>query len=214
MVAESSEMAMPHLLRSHSPDVTALPLPEEPDEATLVARAKADRRAFAPLYHRYIAPVYRYCNRCLGDRQQAEDATSLIFTKALAAIATCRDDAFRSWLFAIAHNVIVDARRRQVVSRPLEEAAAMADGASERSPEQQALAGDDARTIRTLLGHLSPDQRQMLELRLAGLSDAEIARVLGRSHGAVRTSQYRAIARLRALVGAAEPPWETDHGAR
>lgn len=104
-------MAMPHLLRCHSPDVTTLPIPEERDEATLVARAKEDRRAFAPLYHRYIDPVYRYCNRCLGDRQQAEDATSLIFTKALAAIDTCRDDAF-PWLFAIAHNVIVDARRR------------------------------------------------------------------------------------------------------
>jgi RNA polymerase sigma-70 factor (ECF subfamily) len=87
------------------------------------------------------------------------------------------------------------------------------DGTRQRSPEALALATDDARTIQVLLAHLSADQRDLLELRLAGLTDAEIARALGRSHGAVRTSQYRAIARLRALVGTSTLPKETpdDH---
>ena len=61
----------------------------------------------------YVDPVYRYCDRCLGNCVAAEDATSLTFTDALAALASCRDDRFRSWLFTIAHNLIVDMRREQ-----------------------------------------------------------------------------------------------------
>ena len=205
---------MAHLLRNHSPTGAAPPRSNDLDEATLVALAKHDRRAFAPLYRRYVDPVYRYCDRSLGDRELAEDATSLIFTKALAGLQACRDDAFRSWLFAIAHNVIIDTHRTQMSHRPLAEAEEMADGAAERSPEAQALAGEDARTIRALLSALPADQRQLLELRLAGLSDAEIARVLGRSHGAVRTSQCRAIARLRAMVGAASTSKEASYVPR
>jgi RNA polymerase sigma-70 factor (ECF subfamily) len=188
-------------------------LEANPDEAELVAIAKRDRAAFASLYRRYVEPVYRYCDRCLGNRDAAEDATSLIFTKALAALGTCRDDCFRSWLFTIAHNVIVDMRRERHPWEPLTAAAHLVDGNGQRSPEALALAADDARTIQVLLAHLSADQRDLLELRLAGLTDAEIARALGRSHGAVRTSQYRALARLRALVGTSMLPKETpdDH---
>src|SRR5262245_35993467 len=117
---------MTNVLRLHR-SRTSPPVAEtDVDEATLVAQAKVDRRTFAPLYHRYVDAVYRYCDRCLGNRQLAEDATSLIFTKALAALSTCRDESFRSWLFAIAHNVIADARRPQAAVRPLEEAIELA----------------------------------------------------------------------------------------
>ncbi|HEU0114610.1 MAG TPA: sigma-70 family RNA polymerase sigma factor [Thermomicrobiales bacterium] len=197
---------MPSLLRTRPPTTGAAPFAGEGDglnDSTLLALAKQDRQAFAALYRRYVDAVYRYCERCLGDREAAEDAVSLTFTKALAALPRCRDDAFRPWLFTIAHNVIVDMVRKRPPAWPLAAADRLADQAPDRSPEAWALAADDARTIRALLAQLPPDQRELLELRLAGLTDAEIARVLGRSHGAVRTSQCRALARLRALVGAA-----------
>lgn len=201
---------MPQVLRARP--ISPL-LSESDDDAGLVAQAKQDRQAFASLYRRYVNAVYRYCDRCLGNREMAEDATSLIFVKALAAISTCHDDAFRSWLFAIAHNVIVDTRRAPAGARPLDEATGIVDWAPERSPEMQALASDEARTIRDLLAQLPSDQRELLELRLAGLTDIEIARIVGRSHGAVRTSQYRAIARLRAIAGVA-PVEEAPHDPR
>ena len=79
-------------------------------DARVVALAKSDPRAFAPLYARYFDPVYRYCYRRLGNPEAAADATSHVFAKALAALPGYREDApsFRSWLFAIAHNVISD----------------------------------------------------------------------------------------------------------
>ena len=175
------------------------------DEARLVARGQRDPAAFAPLYAGYLGPVYRYCVVRLGTKEAAEDATALVFAKALAALPRYRPhdrpDTFRAWLFAIAHNVVADEHRRRV-HRPVEPLAAAEEiPATVRSPDELAVAADDVATLRRHLARLSPDQRRVVELRLGGLSDREIAEVLGRSHGAVRTSQFRAVARLRELFG-------------
>jgi RNA polymerase sigma-70 factor (ECF subfamily) len=177
----------------------------EPDDAgldddALVAAAQRDPRAFAPLYARYADPVYRYCWRRLGDPDAAADATSLVFTKALAALPRYRAGSFRSWLFSIAHNTIVDGARAARPATPLDAAFDPVDPAP--GPEDLAVAGDAGRQVRALLGSLSPDQRHVVELRLAGLTDREIAAALGRNLPAVRMLQTRAVARLRMLLGA------------
>ena len=89
------------------------------DDNALAAAAQANRQAFASLYERYVAAIFRYCYHRLGDREAAEDATSLTFTKALDALPRYRPSgSFRSWLFAIAHNTVTDdvRRRRPVAS--------------------------------------------------------------------------------------------------
>ena len=182
----------------------------EDADAVLVARARADSRAFAALYRRYVDPIYRYCYRRLGSREVAEDATSLVFAKALAALPTCRDESFRAWLFAIAHNVVANDLRAARQDRPLETVAPVPDGGA--GPEEAAIAGEARATVLGLLPLLPADQRRVLELRLAGLSGPEIAEVLGRSHGSVRVAQYRAIARLRVLLGVESGSEEEDHG--
>jgi RNA polymerase sigma-70 factor, ECF subfamily len=176
------------------------------EDARVIALAKRDPRAFAPLYDRYFDPVYRYCYRRLGDREAAADATAQVFAKALAALPRYREDApsFRSWLFAIAHNVITDDLRARRPVAPMDAAAHVA--ATGPSPEELVLTDEAGSTVRALLAMLPPDQRQILELRLAGLTGPEIAAALGRSLGAVKIAQVRAFARLRATlepVGAA-----------
>src|SRR5688572_4162323 len=91
-------------------------------DAPLVAAARADPAAFEPLYRRYVVPIYHYTYRRLGSNEAAEDATAQIFTKALAAMPTHRPSGstFRSWLFAIAHNVLVDAERARRPSHDLD----------------------------------------------------------------------------------------------
>ncbi|MGH2615431.1 MAG: RNA polymerase sigma factor [Thermomicrobiales bacterium] len=175
------------------------------EDARVVALAKSDPRAFAPLYARYFDPVYRYCYRRLGNSEAAADATAQVFAKALAALPRYREDApsFRSWLFAIAHNVIADDLRARRPVAPM--AAAREVAATGPSPEEVVLSEEAGCTVRALLASLPPDQRQILELRLAGLTGPEIAAALGRSLGAVKIAQVRAFARLRATFDPSNP---------
>lgn len=171
---------------------------EAAEEAEMVARSKTDRRAFAPLYARYVDPIYRYCYRRLGDDEAAADATSQIFTKVLAALPTCDETSFRAWLFAIAHNVLMDRFRANRSDQPLEAAANVPDSAP--SPEDVAVRAEEHDMLAQLLAQLLPDQRHILELRLAGLTSREIATVLGRTPNAVDQAQFRALNRLRTLL--------------
>lgn len=170
------------------------------DEVELVVRAKRDRAAFAPLYLAYFQPVYGYCYRRLGRAEDAADATSQIFARALVALPTCREETFRAWLFTIAHNVLTDIYRAKRPSAPLDAASDVPDRSP--SPEDAVVAAETRLTVHTLLANLIPDQRQILELRLAGLTSKEIAVVLGRSPNAVDQAQFRAVSRLRRLFAA------------
>ncbi len=99
------------------------PLPgltAEDDDAVLVARARRDRGAFAPLYRRHVGPIYGFCHHRLGAREAAEDAASLVFAKALASLSSFRGDSFRAWLFGIAHHVVADALRSRGPDAPLD----------------------------------------------------------------------------------------------
>lgn len=192
---------MPDLLRSRA---NPLQVPEadpvRPD-AELVALARQDIRQFALLYARYLDPIHRYCYRRLGSREAAEDATSLIFTKALAAFPRYRDTSFRAWLFTIAHHVVTDRYRRARPETSIDLEIELRDEAP--SPEDLAMAADDRQRVLALLSQLPDHQRQIVEFRLAGLTGTEIAQALGRSRANVDVSQYRAVVRLRTLLGLA-----------
>lgn len=197
-------------LRSESP-ATAPPA-RDPDgsDAELVAQARlGDPRAFALLYRRYLDQVYDYCRHRLGTREAAEDATQTIFLKALGSIRTCRDgDLFAGWLFAIARNVITDAYRSgRVANVDIDARPDIADPA--RSPEELAIGAEWTLHLERLradcLGH---EDRDLLDLRLQGLNDKEIAVALDRSHGAIRVAQHRMLKRLRNCMGLDR---EADH---
>ena len=174
------------------------PSDEEADDAVLVAAAQASRQAFAALYERYVVAIYRYCYHRFGDREAAEDATSLIFTKALAALPRYRPNgSFRSWLFAIAHNTVADDTRRR---RPVVSLTALDVPVRSPGPEELAIAGLEWGALCRLLAELPEEQRRVMELRLSGLTSPEVGRVLGRSPTAVRSLQFRAVARLRTAL--------------
>jgi RNA polymerase sigma-70 factor (ECF subfamily) len=184
------------------------------DERGVLARARHDPRAFAPLYQVYVDPVHRYCMRCLGDREAAADATQEVFARALRALPRYRDDAFRPWLFTIAHNVIVDVHRQRAkrnLDQPLESDELWPDPAP--GPEAEALAAETRQSLHVCLARLAPDQRDVVELRLAGLTAKEIAAVLSRSLGSVKIAQHRAFRRLAVLLGLEQDGTEVSDGA-
>jgi RNA polymerase sigma-70 factor (ECF subfamily) len=184
-------------------DMVVVPLPDSSvvdEDTVLVARAQRDQQDFALLYRHYLPQVYRYCYRRLGSREAAEDATSQVFTHALAALARFEDrgGSFRSWLFTITHNIVTDEGRRTRPSLPLDAAGAVAASAPE--PDEEVIRAEERQTLAALLLQLPPPQRQVLELRMAGLTGVEIAAVLGRSLGAIRKLQYRTLLRLRDML--------------
>lgn len=170
------------------------------DDATLVAAALQDRQDFAPLYRRYLDLIYRYCYRRLGNREASEDATSQVFYQALTGLAGMRTTSFRSWLFTIAHNVVVDYARRHPQAFPLHPLYDPPDTAT--TPEEHAIHADQRRAVARALVGLSSEQQHVIDLRIAGLTGAEIAEVLGKSPAAVKMLQFRAMAHLRERLGA------------
>jgi RNA polymerase sigma-70 factor (ECF subfamily) len=196
---------VPHLLRLQPAAVT-----EEASDAVLVTASVSDRQAFGLLYDRYVDAVYRYCYGRLRDRETAEDATSLIFARALAALPTHRGGSFRSWLFAIAHNVVLNTQRDVSHDAPLTVVIDLADPGP--SLEELTVTEERRVSVRQALPWLPEEQRRVVELRLAGLTGPEIALALGRSHESVRTTQRRALARLRTLLDVLAAAGERGHG--
>ena len=196
---------MSHLLRLHPAAVT-----EQTSDAALVAASVSDRKVFGLLYDRYVDAVYRYCYGRLRDRETAEDATSLIFARALAALPTHRGGSFRSWLFAMAHNVVLNTQRDASSDAPLTVVIDLADPSP--SLEELAVTQERRLSVRRALPSLPEEQRRVVELRLGGLTGPEVAAVLGRSHESVRTTQRRALARLRTLLGVPAAAGERGHG--
>jgi RNA polymerase sigma-70 factor (ECF subfamily) len=164
-----------------------------------VERTLTDANAFDLLYRKYVADIYRYCYRRLGNREAAEDATSHIFMQTYAALPTLGSKPFRPWLFAIARNVLIDRyRRRELLTTSLDLAAEQHD--TNPSPEAHALDREGVDAIHELFGMLSERDRQVVELRLAGLTGVEIAHAMQCSHAVVRTAQHRAFVKIRALL--------------
>lgn len=172
-------------------------------DEVLVGRALIDPADFRLLFDRYWDAVYRYCLYRLDHAEDAEDAASHIFLKIYRELPHFSSllGSFRSWLFSITHNEVANWRRHRA-RHPvgsLDLAESVADSAPD--PEERAIHSIEMAEVREVLARLSEQSRRVVELRLAGLQDTEIAVVLGTSHAAVRKAQSRAISQLRVAMG-------------
>jgi RNA polymerase sigma-70 factor (ECF subfamily) len=169
------------------------------DDRTVVLRAIVDRRAFAPLYEKYLTPIYRHCASRLRDPDEAWDATSVTFHKALAGLDGFRGGSFEGWLYRIADNACADvhrARRPQVALDEEHDRPSL-----DSDPEEQAIAAMDRERLEEALRQLPPRRERIVRLHLEGLKGKEIAARLGISHDLVRQEQRRALQQLADLLG-------------
>ncbi len=178
-------------------------MPPYQDEAALVARAKQfDRTAIAELYRRYVQRIYRYVYYRVGDESIAEDLTAEIFLRALEGLEaySYRGVPFVAWLYRIAQARVVDYHRRRTrrgENLPLHEALADAEQDVTVSAERREAYAD----LYAALRQLTPEQQQVIALKfLAGLKNAEVAYVLGKTEGAVKALQHRALASLQRIL--------------
>jgi RNA polymerase sigma factor (sigma-70 family) len=166
-----------------------------------VERAQAaDPRGFDVLFRTFGASVSGYLRaRSVSD---PEGLANDVFLRAFKTIRTFRGDGyrFRAWLFTIAHNTAIDdarRRRRRAPESPLEDALEVRGG----NVEADVMAHLARERVDALLSGLSPDQRDVLVLRVvAGLSVDEIAAVLDKSYEAVKALQRRGLAALRRAI--------------
>lgn len=174
------------------------------DLSALVAEARGNPAAFTALYDRFVQPVYRYVYRHTGNQAEAEDLTAQTFLTALEALPLYRENGrFAGWLFAIARNKVMDhfrASRSQVSLEAVEQSA----GETDLLPG--AVKNDEIAHLAGLLHNLSGEEQELIRLRyVAGLSFAEVGRLLKKSEAAAKKSLYRLLARLQ---GQLEAPHE------
>jgi len=167
----------------------------EEDERLLIAAAQKDPRRFAELYESHFQRVYSYVARRVPDRAAAEDVTADVFHQALKNLPKFewRGAPFAAWLYRIAANAIVDRAKkvaRELVQAAVEPVEESHDPVLEQC-EQRAL-------LFRMVRELPDDQRRVVVQRFAEeKSVREIATALGRSEGAVKQLQFRALAALR-----------------
>ena len=172
----------------------------EAEERRLIEAAQRDPARFADLYERYFGLVYAYIARRLRDRNEAEDVTAEVFHKALRSLPRFKwtGAPFAAWLFRISANMIADRAQRAARERTVENDD---DVPETRMPQPQQADLEQSERRASLfrqVEQLAEDQRRVLIMRFAEeKSIRDIAVVLGRSEGAVKQLQFRALAKLR-----------------
>jgi RNA polymerase sigma-70 factor (ECF subfamily) len=173
-------------------------------EAVLVKHAIAGAAdAFGELYQLYLDPIYRYVYYRTGNASDAEDLTEQVFLKAWEALPGYkrRGNPFASWLYRIAHNMVIDYHRHQkpTVSMALTEEG---DWVSEEPTSlEHIIKAEEAAALATAITQLPDEQQQVIVLRfIEGWKHAEVARVIGKSEGACRIIQHRALIALNRLL--------------
>ena len=169
---------------------------DEAKERLLVKAAQKDPARFAELYESHFERVYAFIARRVRDRAVAEDLTSDVFHKALANLPRFdwRGVPFAAWLYRIAANVVADQWKRgakEIVEDPPE-------GSAETNYE-----GIEHRAqLFRLVGQLPAEQRRVVVMRFAEeKSIRDIAQEIGRTEGAVKQLQFRALEKLRSQMG-------------
>lgn len=173
------------------------------EEHDLVRRAQEyEPEAFGEIYERYYNGVYRYIYYRIGEQVLSEDLTMEVFVKAMEAIDTFsfRGVPFSAWLYRIASNLVVDHFRRQ----PSQSAFSLEEKlvATLEQPTTALESEFTHHALRRALSELTDDQQQVVILKFVdGLSNLEVAQILGKTEGAVKSLQHRALASLGRVLG-------------
>ena len=174
----------------------------ENDETALIARAKSDPDSFGELYERYVGRIYNYIYHRVGSHYDAEDLTARTFQRALEHMGRYEDRGapFSAWLYRIAHNLVANwhrdrsRRQRRVISlSELVQLLPRHDG-----PAHWGEASEEQAALGTAIRRLPADRQLLLILKFSEeLPNAQIAEIMGRSEGAIKSLYHRTLIALR-----------------
>ena len=175
------------------------------DEESLIRRAQQrDPMALTQIYEENFDKIYRYIVLKIGERTEAEDMTQQVFLNAIKSISSYKyqkGTPFSAWLYRIAHNQVVDYLRKKSkrATVPLEES--LASGGSDPSSEVERSL--EIERLVACTKQLTKAQQEVISLRFVGeLSIAQVAKIMGKSEGAIKALQHSAIVSLRKVLAA------------
>jgi RNA polymerase sigma-70 factor (ECF subfamily) len=172
-------------------------------EGLVKGAQEGDAASFAGLYEHFYEKVFRYVLFRTGNRADAEDIAEEVFLRMLESITSFkwRGYPFSSWLFRIAHNLVVDHYRKRGRQKAdsLEDARGVALVSADIDSQMDLKLS--VQEVYKAMGALTKLQREVITLRFAsGLSVLEAAQAMGKKENAVKALQHAAIKRLRALL--------------
>ncbi len=177
---------------------------EPSDDEAIIRAAKGDGEAFSVLYQRYVRRIYNYIYYRTGNQHDAEDLTERVFFRALNHIHNYRNRGlpFSAWLYRIAHNLVAnwyrDTKRRKEV--PLEDHAYTIHRGE--LPESSLVRLQEVEQLMAALRRLPPERQNLLILKFVErLSNEEIAQIMGRTEGAIKSLYHRTLLALRDEIG-------------
>ena len=169
----------------------------------LVERGQqGERAALEELYLIHFDRIYSYLHMTVGNRHDAEDLTTQTFMRMLESIGKFRFQSapFSAWLFRIAHNLSMDHFRANRRWQP-EEEVPEPEGSEELSAEEEALHSIGRKSMLEMIETLSSEQQQVLTLKFVfNFSNAEAGTILGKTEGAIKSLQHRALASLQKQI--------------
>ena len=182
--------------------------PIERDDSTVLAEWEIVRRAqeyqedaLQTLYEVYYPKVYNYAFLQLGDVQAAEDLSSDVMLKMVESIKSYKFKGlpFSAWVFRIARNRLIDLHRRRKRRGEVDLSESIAGTLA--SPQVMAERALERGQIQVALKHLTDEQRQVIVLKfIEGFDNRSIGGIMGRSEGAIKSLQHRALGSLRRIL--------------
>jgi RNA polymerase sigma-70 factor (ECF subfamily) len=176
---------------------------EADDDQLIALAAGGDRQSFGELYERYALRVFRHAQFLTGDPVLAEDVTAQVFLKALEAIPRyeSRGVPFVAWLLRITCNMVINHRKSAKNNGHSQIPENIEATGTFYSPEDSCEVKVDGERVWREVRKLPCEQRQVIVMRfIDDLGYPDIAHVLGKTVGAVRVIQFRALANLRGLL--------------
>lgn len=169
-------------------------------DALVFAAQEGDKEAFGQLYDLYFESIYKYIYFRVP-ASEADDLCETVFIKAWMNLEKYekRDAQFSAWLFRIAHNAIIDFRRQHRSIAPIDER--LEDKSEGNAPKATTEKNLMSREVRSAVEQLKDPYKQVITLKfLIGLSNPEIAEILGEREGNIRVLQFRALKELKTIL--------------
>ncbi len=169
-------------------------------DALVFAAQEGDKEAFGKLYDLFFESIYKYIYFRVP-ASEADDLCELVFIKAWMNLEKYekRDVQFSAWLFRIAHNAIIDFRRQHRSLAPIDER--LEDKSEHNAPKVTVEKNMMSKEIREAVEQLKDPYKQVITLKfLIGLSNPEIAEILGEREGNIRVLQFRGLKELKSIL--------------